>query len=177
MILQFGNFYTYYDTPDVYLRKHTVHTHRHRHSQPSYSTRLVIHFMHTVERRWDEWKSYIASSRDSLMRLRERRKEPWIERKHEGNGADRGRDCSGRRLINVRVSLTSAREKSLAAQCLDWKGLACIEMAVCMYSEWKQFLARREYIASALLLSNGSLARLVLENQERNENDRIACKF
>lgn len=68
------------------------------------------------ERRDGYEKLYRATDRDSLMRLRTNEEETSGLKKRE-IGRARGRDCS--RLINARMSLTSARQKSSMARSPD----------------------------------------------------------
>lgn len=135
----------------VYSRVY-VHTSS---SSPLCSRRLVVHFMHV--KGGTDMKSCITD-RDSLMRLWTNEKETSGLKKRE---IGRSSDCS--RLINARVSLTSARQKSSAARSPNWKSPASAWRRV---GAWKQFLARR--ILSLLLLSND------LPGSEREER-RSAC--
>lgn len=99
--------------------------------------------LYARDRRDGYEKLYRATDRDSLMRLwtkqgrSERIEKAWSTADAEG------RDCS--RLINARVSLTSARQKSSAA-CLPIESSRRTGAAWRRAGAWKQFLARRVHI-------------------------------
>lgn len=116
------------------------------------------------ERRKGAGKLYRETSRDLLMRLRERGEKEAGWKKCQGTGAGQG-------IINARVSLTSVGQKSSSGPCLAIErppgthrhGDRCVKTISCSPGT-----------LSCLLLSNDSLARS-FHDQERQKS--CMCKF